>query len=173
MLLHFLFRIGALFSTCDAFATGEGRLLKSLAVLVHGALSWSSLLLPLPQTRNSSAPMIWPEFRSFATWLGMVAYAIVVWTQRQDSVFLFFAGLYTPVKLRLKYRMPKILMWCLYVVVVHVGYPLMIEQRVASLNSHVLSYVIHIYMVLCVAMYVAPMVLSYVRAFGLLATQKS
>jgi len=29
----------------------------------HGLLSWSSLLLPLPSTRNFSSPMIWPEFR--------------------------------------------------------------------------------------------------------------
>ena len=30
---------------------------------MHGLLSWSSLLLPLPPIRNCSAPMIWPEFR--------------------------------------------------------------------------------------------------------------
>jgi hypothetical protein len=32
-------------------------------VLLHGAMSCSSLLLPLPKKRNFSSPMIWPEFR--------------------------------------------------------------------------------------------------------------
>ncbi|KAL3826873.1 hypothetical protein ACHAXA_000841 [Cyclostephanos tholiformis] len=38
-------------------------LLDALAMLLHGALSWSSLLLPLPRRRNFDRPMIWPEFR--------------------------------------------------------------------------------------------------------------
>jgi hypothetical protein len=32
-------------------------------VLLHGALSWSSLLLPVPRKRNFNSPMIWTEFR--------------------------------------------------------------------------------------------------------------
>lgn len=33
------------------------------SVIVHGLLSWSSLMLPVPAKRNFKAPMIWLEFR--------------------------------------------------------------------------------------------------------------
>mmetsp|Transcript_38714 Transcript_38714/g.93977 ORF Transcript_38714/g.93977 Transcript_38714/m.93977 type:complete len:356 (+) Transcript_38714:45-1112(+) len=62
-LLHFLLRIACFFWTGSAFATGEPLWLTSAGVLLHGVLSFSSLLLPLPTKRNFSAPMIWPEFR--------------------------------------------------------------------------------------------------------------
>lgn len=37
--------------------------LDTLCVVLHGVLSWSSLLIPLPSKRNYRKPMIWPEFR--------------------------------------------------------------------------------------------------------------
>ena len=43
----------------------------AVCIFLHGVLSWSSLLLPLPKKRNFSSPMIWTEFRlhsiTFAT----------------------------------------------------------------------------------------------------------
>lgn len=32
-------------------------------IILHGLLSWSSLLLPLPAKRNFNSPMVWKEFR--------------------------------------------------------------------------------------------------------------
>eukprot|EP00037_Helgoeca_nana_P001665 m.28472 g.28472 ORF g.28472 m.28472 type:complete len:320 (+) comp12020_c0_seq3:554-1513(+) len=63
VLFHFLYRIGLAFLYADAFPATEARSVQIGWVLLHGALSWSSLLLPLPQKRNFSSPMIWPEFR--------------------------------------------------------------------------------------------------------------
>ena len=34
-----------------------------ISLLLHAALSWSSLIMPLPVKRNFSSPMIWREFR--------------------------------------------------------------------------------------------------------------
>jgi hypothetical protein len=71
VLLHYLYRFGLLFRHGTAFPSSESPLVASLGVLLHGLLSWSSLLLPLPSKRNFNAPMIWPEFRlhsiTFAT----------------------------------------------------------------------------------------------------------
>ena len=77
VLLHYVYRFGLLFQHGSAFPTtsggesSESPLVASLGVLLHGLLSWSSLLLPLPSKRNFNAPMIWPEFRlhsiTFAT----------------------------------------------------------------------------------------------------------
>lgn len=70
-LLHFLFRCVCFCRLGTAFPSTEPVWLASLGVLMHGVLSWSSLLLPLPTKRNYSSPMIWPEFRlhsiTFAT----------------------------------------------------------------------------------------------------------
>ena len=54
--LEIILRLGA--KTCH-----ESPSTALASVLLHGLLSWSSLLLPLPTRRNFSKPMIWPEFR--------------------------------------------------------------------------------------------------------------
>jgi hypothetical protein len=70
VLLHYLHRYYVIFAYGTAFpawsisSSGSAPpLLDAFAILLHGALSWSSLLLPLPQRRNFDRPMIWPEFR--------------------------------------------------------------------------------------------------------------
>ena len=70
-LLHFGYRFFLLFTTANAFPADEPILIPTVCFLSHGLLSWSSLLLPLPEKRNYASPMIWPEFRlhsiTFAT----------------------------------------------------------------------------------------------------------
>ena len=62
-LLNYLLRIYYLFLYGTAFPSHEPEIQAICSVIIHGALSMSSLLLPLPTKRNFSSPMIWPEFR--------------------------------------------------------------------------------------------------------------
>ena len=62
-LLNYLLRLYYLFSYGTAFPSHEPFSQAVCCVLVHGILSTSSLLLPLPLKRNFASPMIWPEFR--------------------------------------------------------------------------------------------------------------
>lgn len=68
VLLHYAYRYYLVFAHGTAFPSEGGSsspllILDVIAILLHGALSWSSLLLPLPERRNFIRPMIWPEFR--------------------------------------------------------------------------------------------------------------
>ena len=63
VLLHYMYRITLLLTTGNAFPPYEDPLTASISIALHGVLSYSSLLLPLPPKRNFNAPMIWPEFR--------------------------------------------------------------------------------------------------------------
>lgn len=63
VLIHYIYRFFLLFSSNTAFPENEDPFVASVGVFLHGLLSWSSLLLPLPAKRNFSSPMIWPEFR--------------------------------------------------------------------------------------------------------------
>eukprot|EP00040_Diaphanoeca_grandis_P040428 m.261805 g.261805 ORF g.261805 m.261805 type:complete len:318 (-) comp43197_c0_seq1:277-1230(-) len=62
-LLNYLFRFYNIFTLGTAFPDFESKTRATVSVLLLGALSWSSLLLPLPIKRNFASPMIWPEFR--------------------------------------------------------------------------------------------------------------
>eukprot|EP00980_Cylindrotheca_fusiformis_P005570 scaffold1183_cov114-Cylindrotheca_fusiformis.AAC.3 len=62
-LLHYLYRFVLLFQYGTAFPQSEPKSHAVAGVVLHGLLSWSSLLLPLPAKRNFNKPMIWPEFR--------------------------------------------------------------------------------------------------------------
>ena len=62
-LLNYLLRLYYLLLYGTAFPLHEPLSQALCCVLVHGVLSTSSLLLPLPSKRNFSSPMIWPEFR--------------------------------------------------------------------------------------------------------------
>ena len=62
-LLNYLLRIYYLFTYGTAFPEHEPYFHAISSVILHGILSTSSLLLPLPSKRNFSSPMIWPEFR--------------------------------------------------------------------------------------------------------------
>jgi len=62
-LLQFLFRLFQVFAKGTAFPSDEPVWLQCVGVGLHGCLSWSSLLLPLPAKRNFSSPMIWHEAR--------------------------------------------------------------------------------------------------------------
>ena len=74
VLIHFVYRFlyaallrGYVF--CSVAAVNEGVCSPqqvhwdAACIVLHGLLSWSSLLLPLPAKRNFSSPMIWIEFR--------------------------------------------------------------------------------------------------------------
>lgn len=63
VLLHYIYRYFILFKNGNAFPQDEDPLLATICVIIHGVLSWSSLLLPLPVKRNFGVPVIWPEFR--------------------------------------------------------------------------------------------------------------
>lgn len=63
VLLHYIYRFYLVFQTGTAFPASESPLRAICGVILHGLLSWSSLLLPLPTRRNFAKPMIWPEFR--------------------------------------------------------------------------------------------------------------
>ena len=64
VLLHFIYRFYLVATTGRAFSSPkEPTYISICGVLLHGVLSWSSLLLPLPTKRNFAKPMIWPEFR--------------------------------------------------------------------------------------------------------------
>lgn len=64
VLIHYIYRFYILFKTGKtSFPEDESRLQASICVALHGVLSLSSLLLPLPKKRNFNAPMIWIEFR--------------------------------------------------------------------------------------------------------------
>ena len=62
-LFNWLLRLYYLFTYGTAFPNGEPLYVAVCCVLLHGLLSISSMLLPLPSKRNFSSPMIWPEFR--------------------------------------------------------------------------------------------------------------
>ena len=63
-LLSYIYRYYLVFATGSAFPNHRSISFFAIcSVVTHGLLSWSSLLLPLPKTRNFSSPMIWPEFR--------------------------------------------------------------------------------------------------------------
>eukprot|EP01060_Flectonema_neradi_P002718 TRINITY_DN11728_c0_g2_i1.p1 TRINITY_DN11728_c0_g2~~TRINITY_DN11728_c0_g2_i1.p1 ORF type:complete len:488 (+),score=44.14 TRINITY_DN11728_c0_g2_i1:53-1516(+) len=62
VLVHYLYRFDSCFRYGQAFGLQDVRL-EILLVVLHGVLSLSSLLLPLPESRNHTAPMIWKEFR--------------------------------------------------------------------------------------------------------------
>jgi hypothetical protein len=63
-LLSYIYRYYLVFSTGSAFPNHRSISIFAIcSVIPHALLSWSSLLLPLPKTRNFSKPMIWPEFR--------------------------------------------------------------------------------------------------------------
>lgn len=63
VLLHYIYRFYLVFQTGTAFPSAESPSRAICGVILHGLLSWSSLLLPLPTRRNFAKPMIWPEFR--------------------------------------------------------------------------------------------------------------
>lgn len=63
VLVDFFMRAAYVFVHGTAFPIWEHPYMAAACVLLHGTLSWSSLLLPLPAKRNFAAPMIWPEFR--------------------------------------------------------------------------------------------------------------
>ena len=62
VLLHFIYRYALLFSCGTAFPATESLSAQTAGVLLHGVLTWSSLLLRLPAKRNFASPMIWPVF---------------------------------------------------------------------------------------------------------------
>ena len=70
-LLHYTYRFALLYQHGNAFPSFESTRISTCCVILHGLLSWSSLLLPLPKNRIFTKPMIWPEFRlhsiTFAT----------------------------------------------------------------------------------------------------------
>ncbi|CAB9507703.1 expressed unknown protein [Seminavis robusta] len=108
VLLHFLYRFlyGALirgFVFCSVHHANDGLCSPdkvhwdAICVVLHAILSWSSLLLPLPKTRNYSSPMIWTEFRlhsiTFAT-RGVVGSLISLYGLWPQQLLLnFFAKL--------------------------------------------------------------------------------
>jgi hypothetical protein len=63
VLLHILYRLWLGVVTGQFFPATEPRWFSAASIGVHGVLSLSSLLLPLPARRNFKSPMIWPEFR--------------------------------------------------------------------------------------------------------------
>lgn len=79
LLVHYIYRFALLIQYGDAFPflhnhhehEQHHRLYAVGGVALHGLLSWSALLLPLPAKRNFTSPIIWPEFRlhsiAFAT----------------------------------------------------------------------------------------------------------
>lgn len=63
VLTNYIYRYFLLLKYGSAFPQDESPLRASMCVFAHGLLSWSSLLLPLPEKRNFRSPMIWKEFR--------------------------------------------------------------------------------------------------------------
>jgi hypothetical protein len=64
VLISYIYRYYLVFTTGSAFPNQRSISVFAIcSVVPHGLLSWSSLLLPLPKTRNFNSPMIWPEFR--------------------------------------------------------------------------------------------------------------
>jgi len=93
-LLHYIYRFGLLYRYGNAFPSSESTIIATCGVFLHGLLSWSSLLLPLPNKRNFNKPMIWPEFRlhsiTFAT-RHVVATLLTLnnlWPDENDHVIL-------------------------------------------------------------------------------------
>lgn len=62
-LVHYLYRLGALALTGSMRFEKDSQPKLVFLFLVHLLLSWSSFVFPLPQKRNQSKPMIWPELR--------------------------------------------------------------------------------------------------------------
>jgi len=89
-MLHFIYRFTLL------LRYGTMRLDTPLAVgmmAVHGALSVSSLVFPIPQKRHATLPMIYPEFRLHSILFGL------------RSVICCLVEYYCPVHLRLYSKM--------------------------------------------------------------------
>ena len=63
VLFHIFYRYYLIFLLGTAFPENESLIQKTVSISFHGILSLSSLLLPLPNKRNFTSPMIWKEFR--------------------------------------------------------------------------------------------------------------
>jgi len=70
VLLNFVYRLVLMvrYGNCFPYSTSTTSInfhhyFDIASVLWHAGLSWSSLLLPLPEKRNFNSPMIWREFR--------------------------------------------------------------------------------------------------------------
>ena len=62
-LCHYTFRLGKVVLTGYSFHPQEDIMIQTCCILLHGVLSISSLLLPLPSKRNVHLPVIWTEMR--------------------------------------------------------------------------------------------------------------
>ena len=104
-LLHFVYRFGLWIWRDYGFCqygnencTPQDVRWDVVCILLHGLLSWSSLLLPLPAKRNFQSPMIWREFRwhsiIFATRhvIASVLACLQLWPQ-QHWLLNFFSKL--------------------------------------------------------------------------------
>ena len=84
-----VWRVLLLLTQGTAFPVTEPKWQASAGVTLHGLLSWSSIVLPLPTKRNWASPMIWPEFRfhsiTFATRHVIVCLLIInhAWSNNQ------------------------------------------------------------------------------------------
>lgn len=79
VLINYLYRIILQFSTGIPF-DNEGSYEILFVIFLHSLLSFSSLLFHIPEKRNKSNPMIWPEFRWHSIYFACRSFVAMFWT---------------------------------------------------------------------------------------------
>ena len=79
VLLNYLYRVGLRYTTGKPFGDNEASLEVLFVILMHSALSLTSLLFHIPKRRNRSNPMIWPEFRWHSILFACRSFVAMMW----------------------------------------------------------------------------------------------
>ena len=79
VLLNYLYRVVLRFTTGRPFGDDEASWECLLVILMHAALSTTSLLFRIPNKRNKANPMIWPEFRWHSICFACRSFLAMLW----------------------------------------------------------------------------------------------
>merc|ERR550525_1477552 len=79
VLLNYIYRIILRYTTGKPFGDDEASWEVLFVIVLHSALSLTSLLFHIPQKRNTSNPMIWPEFRWHSILFGCRSFIAMFW----------------------------------------------------------------------------------------------
>lgn len=79
VLLNYIYRTTLRYTTGKPFGDDEASWEVLFVIVLHSALSLSSLLFHIPQKRNTANPMIWPEFRLHSILFGCRSFIAMLW----------------------------------------------------------------------------------------------
>jgi len=79
VLLNYIYRVTLRYTTGKPFGDDEASWEVLFVIVLHSALSCTSLLFHIPQKRNTANPMIWPEFRWHSILFGCRSFIAMLW----------------------------------------------------------------------------------------------